>query len=97
MCIRDSYGAGKGGANPVADKAQLVADLREAVEAATAFCAGHGVDLVAIEALPVGDLARLQAVEGAINALIAPESLRGDFFGHEQLVGTLYNLSLIHI
>ena len=69
------YGAGKGGANPVADKAQLVADLREAVEAATAFCAGHGVDLVAIEALPVGDLARLQAVEGAINALIAPESV----------------------
>jgi hypothetical protein len=34
------YGAGKGGANPVRDKAQLVAELREAVEAATAFCAG---------------------------------------------------------
>ena len=53
------YGAGKGGANPVKDKAQLVAALREAVEAATAFCAGHGVDLAAIEALPLGGLERL--------------------------------------
>jgi type I restriction enzyme R subunit len=33
------YGAGKGGASPVRDKAQLGAALREAVDAATAFCA----------------------------------------------------------
>jgi len=84
------YGAGKGGVSPVKDKAQLVAALREAVEAATAFCMSHGVDLVALEALPLGGLERLAAVENAINALIAPESLRRDFFGHEQLVGTLY-------
>ncbi len=36
------YGKGKGGANPVKDKAELVAALREAVEEATAFCARHG-------------------------------------------------------
>jgi type I restriction enzyme R subunit len=84
------YGAGKGGANPVRDKAQLVAALRGAVEAATAFCASNGVDLVALEALPLGGLERLEAVENAINALIAPESQRRDFFGHEKLVGTLY-------
>ena len=84
------YGAGKGGVNPVKDKSQLVAALREAVEAATAFCASHGVDLVALEALPLGGLERLEAMESAINALIAPESLRRDFFGHERLVGTLY-------
>jgi len=84
------YGAGKGGTNPVKDKAQLVAALREAVEAATAFCASHGVDLVALEALPLGGLERLAAVEDAINALIAPEHLRRDFFGHERLVTTLY-------
>jgi len=84
------YGAGKGGSNPVKDKAQLVAALREAIEAATAFCASHKVDFVALEALPLGGLERLAAVEIAINALIAPELLRRDFFGHEQLVGTLY-------
>ena len=53
------YGEGKGGATPVRDKQQLVEELREAVEAATAFCASHGVDLAAIEALPLGGLERL--------------------------------------
>ena len=48
------------------------------------------MDLVALEALPLGGLERLAAVENAINALIAPDALRRDFFGHEQLVGTLY-------
>lgn len=84
------YGKGKGGANPVKDKAELAAALREAVEEATVFCAGHGVDFASMEALPVGDLARLEAVENAIEALIAPEALRREFFGHEKLLGTLY-------
>ena len=84
------YGAGKGGATPVKDKEQLVAALREAVASATAFCATHGVDLVAIEALPLGSMMRLEAVKDAIDRLIAPESVRRDFFGHEQLAGTLY-------
>ena len=84
------YGKGKDGTNPVRDKAQLVAALRDAVDAATTFCATHGVDLAAIEALPRGGMERLAAVEDAIEALIAPESARREFFGHEQLVGTLY-------
>jgi type I restriction enzyme R subunit len=84
------YGAGKGGATPVKDKEQLVVALREAVASATTFCAGHGADLIAIESLPLGSMKRLAAVEDAINKLIAPESLRRDFFGYEQLLGTLY-------
>jgi type I restriction enzyme R subunit len=84
------YGAGKGGASPVKDKAQLVAELRSAVDAATAFCAAHGVDLPTMEALPQGGLGRLSAVENAINALISPDALRSKFFGHEKLVTTLY-------
>ncbi len=71
-------------------KTELVAALLEALEEATAFCAGHGVDFVKMEALPAGGLERLEAVENAIEALIAPEKLRRDFFGHEKLVGTLY-------
>ncbi|HRD90355.1 MAG: type I restriction endonuclease subunit R [Candidatus Accumulibacter sp.] len=84
------YGAGKGGTHPVRDKAQLVAALRAAVATATAFCAAHGVDLAAMEALPPGGMDRLTAFENAIDALIAPEALRREFFGHEQFVGTLY-------
>jgi type I restriction enzyme R subunit len=84
------YGAGKGGANPVRDKAQLVAALRDAVAAATSFCAEHGVNLPAMEALPMAGMERLAAVANAINALIAPDGVRREFYGHEALVGTLY-------
>ncbi len=84
------YGAGKGGTNPVKDKAELVAALREAVAAATTFCAAHGVDLAAMEALQLRGMERLAAVENAINALIGPDTVRRDFFGHEKFVATLY-------
>ena len=84
------YGAGKGGANPLKDKAQLAAALRETVAGATAFCASHGVDLVAMEQMPLGGMDRLAAVAHAINALISPDPVRREFFGHERLVATLY-------
>jgi type I restriction enzyme R subunit len=84
------YGAGKGGVNPVKDKAQLVEALREAVAAATAFCARHGVDLPSMEALPSSNMDRLSAFEDAINALIGPDTVRRDFLSHEKFVSTLY-------
>lgn len=84
------YGAGKGGANPVKDKAQLVAALREAIATATEFCAGHGVNLPGIEALPLNGMERLNALENAINSLIGPDAVRREFFGYEKLVSTLY-------
>jgi type I restriction enzyme R subunit len=67
-----------------------VAALGEAVAAVTAFCLAHRVDLAAMEALPLGSMERLASVENAINALISPDTLRREFFGHEKLVGTLY-------
>lgn len=85
------YGKGKGGANPVKNKAALVTALREAVQEALAFCARQGVDLDAMAKLPMEDGQRLRALEDAVEALIAPESLRREFFAHEKLVSTLYN------
>jgi len=84
------YGAGKGGENPVKDKQKLVADLRRALQEATAFCARAQVKLPEIESLPGGSLERLQRLDDAVNALISPESLRREFFGHERIVNTLY-------
>jgi type I restriction enzyme R subunit len=54
------------------------------------FCANHGVVLAAIEQLPVGDIARLEWVDDAVNALISPDPLRREFLAHERLVNTLY-------
>ena len=84
------YGAGKDGKSPVKDKKQLVAELRTSLAAATTFCAAQSVMLSEIEALAAGSLARLQRIEDAMNALISPDPLRRDFFGHERLVSTLY-------
>lgn len=84
------YGAGKGGANPVKDKARLVADLRRAVEAATTFCATRQVILPAMDQYAVGSMERLQRIDDAVNALISPDPLRREFLGHERIVGTLY-------
>jgi type I restriction enzyme R subunit len=84
------YGAGKGGKSPVKDKQKLVEELRNAVGAATAFCAQNQVMLASIELLAAGSMDRLQRVEDALNALISPDPLRRDFFGHERLVSTLH-------
>ncbi|HMP84059.1 MAG TPA: HsdR family type I site-specific deoxyribonuclease, partial [Verrucomicrobiota bacterium] len=84
------YGAGKDGKNPVKDKAKLVADLRKAIDAATTFCATRQVILPAIEQLTAGSLERLQRIDDAVNALISPDPLRREFFGHERIVTTLY-------
>jgi type I restriction enzyme R subunit len=85
------YGAGKGGKTPVKDKSKLVEELRNAVNAAVLFCGGKGVMLAAIEQLPTGDMQRLARIDDAVNALISPDPLRREFFGHERLVGTLYS------
>jgi type I restriction enzyme, R subunit len=84
------YGAGKGGKNPVRDKEKLVAELRKAVDAATAFCAQRQVVLPAIEQLPAGSMKRLDRVDDAVNALISPDPLRREFLGHERIINTLY-------
>jgi type I restriction enzyme R subunit len=85
------YGAGKDGKNPVRDKQKLVEELRKAVDAAVLFCANRGVVLAAIEQLRAGSMERLQRMDEAVNALISPDPLRREFFGHERLVGTLYS------
>ncbi len=84
------YGQGTGGVRPVRDKQQLVEDLRKAVQDATAYCTGKGVDLAGMESLPVGDLQRLQRLDDAMNALIAPDDVRKTFLAHERLVNALY-------
>lgn len=88
------YGAGKGGKTPLRKKEELVADLRTAVDAATAFCADNQVALATIEELPSGSMERLQAIDDAVNALISPDPRRNEFLSHQRLVNTLYNAVL---
>jgi type I restriction enzyme, R subunit len=84
------YGAGKDGQSPVKDKKKLAEELRKAVDATVLFCANKRIVFDDIERLPAGDLKRLGLIDDAVNALISPDALRREFFGHERLVGTLY-------
>jgi type I restriction enzyme R subunit len=84
------YGEGKDGVKPVQDKQKLVEELRKAIDAATIYCANKGVTLAAMEQLPAGDIRRLQRIDDAVNALIAPDNARKEFLGLERLVTTLY-------
>ena len=84
------YGAGMGGATPLKDKSQLVAEIRKALAEASAFSQAHGVGLEEIEKLVAGTTDRLGKIGEAVNALISPDTLRRDFFGHERLVSILF-------
>jgi len=82
------YGAGKGGATPVRDKAELIKELGKAVEAAIAFCAEHGVDIAKTES--AAGLDKVQLIGDAVDSLISPDPLRKEFLAHERLVRTLF-------
>ena len=82
------YGAGKGGATPVRDKAQLLDEFRKALDAATEFCRAQKVDLNGVESASGFDRVRL--ISEAVDALISPDPLRREFLAHERLVRTLF-------
>ena len=84
------YATGRAGATPVRDKQELVGELRDAVEAASAFCEAHGVSLGEIEALPPGSLDRLITLAAWVDRLISPDPLRKEFLAHAKWVTTLY-------
>jgi type I restriction enzyme R subunit len=82
-------GRGGGGAKPTQDKAVLVDQLRQVLNEALRFCAEHQVDIAGIHAESDG-MKRLQAIEDAVEALIAPESLRQRFQEQQRLVQLLH-------
>jgi type I restriction enzyme R subunit len=81
-------GRGGGGSKPTQDKSVLVHQLRQVLADAIRFCADHQVHIAAIDATTNG-MQRLQAIEYAVEALIAPEQLRQRFQEHQRLVQIL--------
>jgi type I restriction enzyme R subunit len=81
-------GRSGGGAKPTQDKSVLVDQLRQVLNDAIEFCAEHQVDIPALAAIPA--MQRLQAIKDAVEALIAPESLRQRFQEQQRLVQLLH-------
>ena len=82
-------GPGGGGSKPTQDKAVLVAQLRQVLDEAIRFCAEHQVDIAAIHVITDG-MQRLQAIEDAVEALIAPEVVLKRFQEQQRLVQILH-------
>jgi type I restriction enzyme R subunit len=78
-----------GGSKPTQDKAVLVAQLRQVLDDAIRFCAEHQVNIAAIHAITDG-MQRLQAIEDAVEALIAPEVVLKRFQEQQRLVQILH-------
>jgi len=85
------YAQGRGGELPVRDKKALVEELRKAVADATAYCAAHGVTLSTVENAPAAGFERVQAIEDAVNRLIAPEDVKRGFQTRARLVDALFS------
>ena len=82
-------GRSGGGSKPTQDKSVLVDQLRQVLADAIRFCADHQVHIAAIDATTNG-MQRLQGIEDAVEALIAPEQLRQRFQEHQRLVQILH-------
>ena len=82
-------GRSGGGAKPTQDKSVLVDQLRQVLADAVRFCAENQVDIAAIHAQTDG-MQRLQLIKDAVEALIAPESLRQKFQEQQRLVQLLH-------
>jgi type I restriction enzyme R subunit len=82
-------GRSGGGAKPTQDKSVLVDQLRQVLTDALGFCAEHQVAITAIQDHSNG-MQRLQAIDDAVEALIAPDSLRQRFLEQQRLVQLLH-------
>ncbi len=88
------YASGDGGGQgePVADKAQLVQDLRALIGKATEFCAGVGVATHDIQ-LAAG-FERIKKLDDAVEVLIAPQERRREFLSLASAIGLTFRAIL---
>jgi type I restriction enzyme R subunit len=100
---------GKEGDAPVKNKEELVAELEQAVDAATAYCKEQGVDLDLIIGAKGFEKVKYQQefakllidfndlddkVQGAANQVLMNETKKKEFLAHARLVNQLYKAVL---
>jgi type I restriction enzyme R subunit len=91
------YGTGAGGRvregeRPVKDKGALVAQLRDAVEAASGFCAERGIELSKIEAAQ--GFERVALLDDAVDAILTNDEAKRTYSSMADRVGLLYRAIL---
>lgn len=92
------YGSGPGGTllagdTPVRPKKDLVEDLREALREVESYCRQKGADLAAIRET-VEPFHRIQAIDKAMDALLADDQTTKEYLGHAATVARLFKAIL---
>ena len=86
------YGAGDAGDKPVQDKAALVVALQQVLAETNRLCRQQGTDLAAIQAAE--EFARIKLLDDAVEALVAPEAIKRQYFDLANSVQRLYKAVL---
>jgi type I restriction enzyme R subunit len=86
------YAGKQGDEAPIRDKDELIAELEEAIASARTLCAGVGVDVDAI--LAAEKLERLALISKGVEALIAPDERRREFFRRAGAAARAYKAML---
>lgn len=82
------YGKGDDGKNPVENKAELIEELKKALNVTQELMKQHGVDLDSFEGLR--GFALQQAIADAADELCSPDPVRREFLSKEKMVVSFY-------
>ena len=85
-------GSNGDGSSPIADKSELIEELRKAVMAISAFCNDLGIDLAAIEAADSSQ--RIQLIDDAIDQILVNDETKRDFLEQARNVYKLFKAIL---
>ena len=87
-------GTDAGGSNPIRDKSELVAQLRDEIAEVKEFCANLGVNLPKIEAAQPKTFERLQGIEDAVNSILINDATKQDYLQRANHIFKLYKAIL---
>ena len=88
------YATGSNGdrSNPIADKSELIAELKNAIAEISAFCSSLGIDLTEIEA--ADSILRIQLIDAAVNQLLVNDETKRNFLEKARNVYKLFKAIL---
>lgn len=85
-------GSNGNGSNPIADKSELIEELREAIAEISTFCSSLGIDFAEIEAADSSQ--RIQLIDAAVNQILVNDDAKRKFLEQARNVYKLFKAIL---
>ena len=85
-------GSNGNGSNPIADKSELIEELKKAIAEISAFCSSLGIDFAEIEA--ADSLQRIQFIDDAVNNILVNDETKNDYLEQANNIYKLFKAIL---